>query len=386
MTADARADETLLESALGIPFQGGAAIDVYRNGDEIFPAMLSAIADARRRIEFLTFIYWTGDIADRFVDALCERARAGVEVLVVLDGFGARPMEARHVTAMLDAGVALRWFRPLRLTARLWRADHRTHRKILIVDGAVGFTGGVGIAEEWDGDASDPDSWRDTHFRLRGPVLNGLRSAFFEDWMEATGAIAPLFEVPTQAAPAGDLRAQAVPSAASVGHNPAARLHHALIAMARTRLRIASPYFAPDEATAELLTDAVRRGVEVEAMVPGPVIDKRVSELASSHMWSDLLDRGVVIMRYQPTLLHVKLITVDGRIATIGSANFNARSRRKDQELAVNVADQGFAALLDAQYDEDRALCEPLCPRRWRRRPVLRRALETLSRPLRGQT
>ncbi|MEC9433998.1 MAG: phospholipase D-like domain-containing protein [Pseudomonadota bacterium] len=382
-----------LESALGAPFSPGNRIDALRNGVEIFPAMLDAIAAARRRIEFLTFVYWQGEIAERFAEALAARAREGVETFVVLDGFGARPMSSKLVTLMKDAGVEVRWFRPLpRL--KIWQSDNRTHRKALIVDGRVGFTGGVGIASEWEGDADGPDHWRDTHFRIRGPAVAGLRAAFYEDWMEAGGDLGPLFSVaPTPSrgragvdAAAGGAMAQVAPAGAAVGLNAIARLHNALIRLARRRLRICTPYFSPDRTMADLLEAAAKRGVEVEVMMPGPVIDKRLSELAGAEHWERLLTAGVSLMRYQPTMLHAKLITVDGRLASIGSANFNQRSRLKDHEVAVNLLDAEMCALLDGHFEADLEDCRPVDLRRWRKRSVLRRAMEAAASPLRSQT
>lgn len=380
-----------LESALGTPFSPGNRVDVLRNGDQIFPAMLDAIAAARRRIEFLTFVYWQGEIAERFAEALAARARDGVETLVVLDGFGARPMSSNLVTLMQDAGVQVRWFRPLpRL--KLWQSDNRTHRKALIIDGRVGFTGGVGIAAEWEGNADGPDHWRDTHFRIRGPAVAGLRAAFYEDWMESGGDLGPLFTVaptPTRVRPGvdetGGTLAQVAPAGASVGLNSIARLHNALIRLARRRLRICTPYFSPDQTMADLLEAAAKRGVEVQVMMPGPIIDKRLSELAGAEHWERLMAAGVTLMRYQPTMLHAKLITIDGRLASIGSANFNQRSRLKDHEVAVNLLDAEMCALLDGHFDQDLELCEPVCPRRWGRRSMLRRALEAAASPLRSQ-
>lgn len=378
-----------LEAALGAPFAPGARAEVLRNGDAIFPAMLEAIAGARRRIEFLTFVYWTGEIAERVAAALAERARAGVEVLVVLDGFGARPMPRARLREMEAAGVQLRWFRPLpRL--KLWQSDNRTHRKVLVVDGETAFTGGVGIAAQWEGDAESPGHWRDTHFRLTGPAVAGLRAAFYEDWMEAGGDLGPLFAFDPSlegAAPEGPggAPAQVVPAGAAVGLNAVARLQNALIRLAEARLRISTPYFAPDAAMRDLLIAAAGRGVAVEVMLPGPVTDKRLSELAGAEHWDALLEAGVRLLRYQPTLLHAKLMTADGRLASIGSANFNQRSRLKDHEVAVNLLDAELTARLDADFEADRARCREVGPGEWRRRPLLRRAAEAAARPFRSQ-
>ena len=374
-----------LETVIGIPFTAGNAVDVYRNGDEIFPPMLDAIAAARERVEFLTFVYWTGDIAEKFVEALSERARAGVEVMVMLDGFGARPMPGELLERMEGAGVTVRWFRPLpRLHA--WQTDNRTHRKLLICDGVVGFTGGVGIAAEWEGNAQDPEHWRDTHFRIRGPAVLGLRGAFYEDWMERELSVAPALERLADPGRPGELDLQVIPASASVGRSQVSSLHDALIALARRRLRIATAYFSPTSDTTERLLGARRRGVEVDILLPGPHVDKRVSELAGSEDIGPLLDEGVRFWRYQPTMYHNKLITLDGRLATIGSANFNHRSVAKDDEIAVNVLDEDFTRMMDRHFEEDLERCERLDPADWEKRGLLRRVLEFGSRQAESET
>ena len=367
-----------LETVLGIPFTSGNAIETFRNGDEIFPPMLEAIAAARHRIEFLTFVYWTGDIAERFVDALAERARAGVEVMVMLDGWGALPMPRELIDRMERAGAQVRWFRPLPRW-RAWQTDNRTHRKVLVCDGRIGFTGGVGIAEEWEGAGDRPENWRDTHFRVQGPAVLALRGAFYEDWLERELTVAPALERVHDPGRPGALDAQVVPATASVGRSAISALHDALIVLARRRLRIATAYFSPTSDETERLVAAARRGVEVEVLIPGPHIDKRVSELAGSDAIGPLLEAGARFWRFQPTMLHTKLITVDGRLACIGSANFNHRSVAKDDEIAVNVLDDRFTALMDRHFDEDLARSEQVRPGDWHDRGLFRRALEALS-------
>ena len=374
-----------LETVIGIPFTPGNAIDVYRNGDEIFPAMLDAIAAARHRVEFLTFVYWTGDIAKKFVDVLSERARAGVQVMVMLDGFGARPIDSSLVEAMQDAGVELRWFRPLpRL--HVWQTDNRTHRKLLICDGTVGFTGGVGIAAEWEGDAESPEHWRDSHFRIRGPAVLGLRGAFYEDWMERELSVALALDNLTDPGRPGELDMQVIPASASIGRSQVSSLHDALIALAERRIRIATAYFSPTSDTVGRLLGAVQRGVEIDILIPGPHVDKRASELAGSDAIGPLLDGGVRFWRYQPTMYHNKLITVDGQLANIGSANFNHRSVAKDDEIAVNILDEDFAYLMDRHFDEDLEQSRQMGPGEWERRGLVRRAMELGSRQAESET
>ena len=342
-----------LEAVIGAPFVGGNAIETLKNGDEIFPAMLSAISGAQRRVEFLTFVYWSGDIARRFVDAFCERASAGVEVLVMLDGFGGRVIDRELIDRMRGCGVEVRWFRELH-SWRVWQADNRTHRKLLIVDGTVGFTGGVGIAEEWEGNARDPSEWRDNHYRIEGPIVAALRAGFFDNWVDEAETVAPLADcLPEPPDRTGGLLVQPVVSTAGVGWSSVARLHELLPLLARERIRIATPYFAPRDSQTDRLIEALERGVKVEVIMPGEHIDKRVSELASADAITRLLEAGADLYRFGPTMFHHKLISVDGLLASIGSANFNMRSAFKDDELALNVLDEGFCAEADAIFEAD---------------------------------
>nr|WP_246408544.1 phospholipase D-like domain-containing protein [Parvularcula dongshanensis] len=347
--------------------------------------MLDAIRHARERIEFLTFVYWQGDIAEAFVEAFIERKRAGVEVLVMLDGFGGRLIRGDLIEKMKDEGIEVRWFRPL-ATWHVWRTDNRTHRKLLIVDGTVGFTGGVGIAEEWEGDARNPGEWRDNHYRVEGPAVLSLRAAFFDNWIDSALSIEPLTtHLATPHPEAGPLLVQSVVSTATIGWSAIARLHEGMVLLAEKRIRIATPYFAPREAETQRLVEALKRGVEVEVIMPGPHIDKRVSELASASAISRLLAAGAKLWRYQPTMFHHKLVTIDGRLASIGSANFNMRSQFKDDELALNVLDDDFTAEADAIFERDLEHCAPLDLYHWRRRGALRKAREVASRIIRHE-
>lgn len=374
-----------LETVLGVPFTTGNSIEAFRNGDEIFPPMLEAIRQAEHRIEFLTFVYWKGDIAERFVDALTERARAGVKVMSMLDGFGAHPMPEELVERLQRSGVEVRWFRPLP-RFRLWQSDNRTHRKILVCDGKVGFTGGVGIAQEWQGDARNPEEWRDTHFRILGPAVLGLRGAFYEDWMERSLSVKPAVDALYQPDRAGEVEMQVVLSTASVGRSDVAALNDALILTAEKRLRICTAYFSPTPDTANRLRNAAGRGVEVEILIPGPHVDKRASELSGSNEIGPLLKSGIKIWKFQPTMLHAKLITVDGVLASVGSANFNHRSVRKDDEIAVNVLDNDFTDLMDRHFDKDLERSELITYEDWQNRGLLRRAREAVVSLVTSQT
>ncbi|HXJ62334.1 MAG TPA: phospholipase D-like domain-containing protein [Actinomycetota bacterium] len=365
-----------LEGILGVPATEGNAIDVLRNGDEIFPAMLDAIGSAEHTIDFLTFVYWQGEIGTRFAEALSERARAGVRVRLLLDSWGAHPIDHDLVGAMEEAGVRLRWFRPL-ARFRPGSVNHRTHRKVMVVDEAVGFTGGVGIADEWTGDARDESEWRDTHFRIRGPAVDGLRAAFLDNWHETDDELfdEDVDRFPEQPQP-GSSVVQSVRGASETGWSDITTLFLSLLQLAQERVRIVTAYFVPDTQLNERLCAAAERGVRVEILLPGPQSDKRFVQLAGQSSYERLLECGVKIWHFQPSMLHAKIMTVDGVIANIGSANLNSRSTELDEEINLVAFDPDLVRKLDEQFDEDLERSERIEPGRWQRRSLPQRALE----------
>lgn len=373
----------MLEQALGRRFTDCNTIEILKNGVEIFPAMLDAIDTARRRIDFATFVYWTGDIAERLARALTHRAQNGVRVRVLLDAFGARSMDAGLVDMMCAAGVEVRWFRPLS-TWRLWRLDKRTHRKLLVCDDTVGFTGGVGIAEEWEGDARNPEEWRDTHLALRGPGITGLRAAFLDNWNEAgewsfESAVAdPVCQQPGM--PVLVLRASS-----TIGWTDTATMFRSLVDLARQQIRIVTAYFCPDETLVDLLVAASTRGVDIRILVPGKHCDSRLSQLAGHAHIARLLDSGVKIWHYERTMLHTKTITVDGETACVGSANLNHRSASKDEECCVIALCKDTARTLDRHFDEDCEAAEAYDLQSWETRGVFVRMQEWFARRLANQ-
>ena len=367
-----------LEGLLGVPATEGNRVDILRNGDEIFPAMLDAIRAAERTVDFMTFVYWTGDIALAFADALTDRARAGVRVRILLDAVGARLMDKGLTEALQEAGAHVDWFRPP-TTWKVWEANHRTHRKILVCDEEVGFTGGVGIAQEWCGDARDETEWRDTHVRVRGPAVDGLRAAFTSDWAEAGN---PLFDerdsFPDQPQ-AGDALVQTVTGSAGSGWSDIGTLFDAIIRTARRQIRLTTAYFVPDERYTESLREAVERGVDVQVLVPGPHADKRVVQLAGEEDYEPLLRMGVRISSFQPSMLHAKILTADGIVATIGSANFNHRSLSLDDEANLVVLHPETVELLDRHFAEDLERSRALDLSRWEDRSVVQKAAEKVA-------
>jgi cardiolipin synthase A/B len=373
----------VLEGVLGIPATEGNTIDVLRNGDQIFPAMLEAIGSAEHTIDFLTFIYWSGEIGQRFADAFCERAADGVRVRILVDAVGARLMDQDLLDQLDESGCLLRHFRPLS-RLRPWEVNHRTHRKVMVVDEDLGFTGGVGIADNWQGDARSPDEWRDTHFRLRGPAVDGLRAAFLDNWLETGSDLfsAQVDRFPRQPQP-GTTTVQVVRGAAETGLSDISTLLRTLIGVAEHRIRFTTAYFVPDDDLVDLLCDARDRGVEVQILLPGPHTDKRFVQIAGETQYDRLVACGVEIWAYQPTMLHAKVVTVDGHLTSIGSANLNRRSSAYDEEVNLVVFDDRLTAMLDGHFEEDLTASERVTHWSWRRRSAGQRALERAIRVVR---
>lgn len=371
-----------VEGIIGVPATEGNHIDVLRNGDQIFPAMLEAIGSASRTIDFLTFVYWEGKIGREFAHALADRAKEGVRVRVLLDAWGARPIERPLVELMEQAGTTIRWFRPLH-RFRLGQMNHRTHRKVMIVDEAIGFTGGVGIADEWLGDARNEREWRDTHFRVEGPAVDGLRAAFLDNWAETNPVLFDeRFDLFPDQPKAGSTLVQCVRSTSGVGNSEILILFRALCQIAQHRIRIATAYFVPNDEMLDRLTDAVERGVEVDLLLPGPHADKRFVQLAGEAAYATLLDAGANLWTFQPSMLHTKIMTVDGILANIGSANLNSRSTALDEEINLVAIDRTLVGTLDDQFDEDLSRSTRMEPGRWEHRSVLQRIAETAVAPI----
>ena len=376
-----RAAEALTQA----PISRGNTIELLINGDRIFPCFLETIREAKQTVSLLTYVYWQGGIAEDVAEAVCERARAGVTCRVLLDSVGAMKMDSALIDRMEECGVTVRRFRPPKPYA-IRRVNNRTHRKILVVDGEVGLTGGVGIAEEWTGDAHDADHWRDTHVRVRGPVVRGLMGAFAENWLEATGEVIAGEDDLPDLEPVGDGAAmQVVRSTAGVGDTNLETLYFLAIAAARETIDLTSAYFAPRPAFLAALADAARRGVRVRVLVPGPEIDKDVVRHAGRATYGQLLDAGARIWEYGPTMLHAKTLVVDGIWSVVGSANFDNRSFQLNDETVLAVQDRDFAEALTESFTADVGVSEEVAHDEWRRRPLSERAREVGSRVLRRE-
>lgn len=373
------------EAVTGAPISHGNDVELLINGDRIFPAFLETIAAARRTLCVQTYVYWRGDIAEEVAAAICAQARAGVACHVILDAVGAAKMDRGLVDRMRDTGVRVVYLRPPKPYA-LRRVANRTHRRLLIADGRVGMTGGVGIAAEWTGDAQDPDHWRDTHVRVRGPVVRGMQGAFAENWLEGTGQVLagdgylPDLEPLPDGGPMQLLR-----SAAGVGDTNAEALYYLAIASARRSLDLTAAYFVPRPAFMDALCAAAERGVAVRIVVPGPHIDKSLVRVAGRAAYQTLLDAGVRIFEYQPTMLHAKTLVVDGAWSSVGTINFDNRSFQLHDEVTLGVWDERFAGRLTEAFEHDVSRSEQIVPRRWHRRSPRRRASEAATRLLRRE-
>jgi len=352
---------------LGPPIVDGNKVEVLLNGDQIFPAMLKAIREAKHTIDFETYIYWSGDTGRQFTEALSERARAGVKVNVMLDWVGSMKITDKEMDAMRSAGVQLqRYHKPV--WWKLARLNNRTHRKLLIVDGRIGFTGGVGIADKWGGHAQDPDHWRDTHFRVEGPVVGQMQAVFNDNWTQATGKVLDGDTYFPPLEPRGTAPAQMFSSSPTGGSESMHLMYLMAITAARHSIHLSNSYFVPDKLAVRALIAAAKRGVEVRIIVPGAHIDSDVVRAASHSLWGDLLKAGVKIAEYQPTMFHVKALVVDSLLVSVGSTNFDNRSFILNDEANLNVLDAAFAKQQEAIFEDDWKHARPYSLQKWEQR------------------
>jgi cardiolipin synthase len=359
---------------VGAGLSHGNSFEVLVNGDEILPAMLGAIEKARRRISLETYVYEAGEVAERFTSALERAARRGVVVNLVLDSIGAAGMDAEHVERLQRAGCRVVNFNPTHWYT-LEELNYRTHRKILVVDGQVGFTGGAGVADYWLGDAKNQDQWRDTHVRIRGPLVQLLEAAFYENFLEGGDPVTPALDEAPQGS-GDDGASLLVRSAPSGSSSDMKRLYLLSFAMARQSIDLASPYLIPDESTLWAFEDAIRRGVRIRVLVEGEVTDAKPVKYASRAFYEQLLELGVEIYEYEPTMMHAKVLVVDGVWSVFGSANFDNRSMELNDELNVAVRSASLAAQLLDDFERDLHVSRRLELHAWRARSPLEQARE----------
>ena len=369
---------------LGPGIVPGNVVTDLENGVEIFPAMLAAIRGAQKTITLETYIYWSGNVGQQFADALSERARNGVAVKVMVDWAGSIKMEDSLLQSMKDAGVEIHQYRPLKWY-NLGRLNNRTHRKLLVVDGRIGFTGGVGIADIWEGQAQDPDHWRDLHFRIEGPVVAQFQSAFNDNWIKTTGVVLNGEDYFPPLQPAGAMDAHMFVASPAGGSESMHLMYLLSIAAAERSIDLQAAYFVPDDLIIKALLAARHRGVRVRVVVPGKHIDSETVRLASKAHWGELLLGGVEIHEYQPTMMHNKLLIVDGLMVSVGSTNFDVRSFRLNDEASLNVYDPDFAARMTEVFEADLKPTVQYTYRMWKERPLKEKLVEKFILPIKSQ-
>lgn len=359
-------------------------IQDLQNGDEIFPAMLEGIRSAKKTISFETYIYWEGQIGRDFAAALCERAKAGVQVHVTIDWAGSYNMEESLLDQMKQAGVHVVRYRPLHWY-NLARMNNRTHRKLLIIDGRVGFTGGVGIGDPWKGHGQDKDHWRDMHFRVEGPVVAQFQAAFNDNWIKTTGEVlnGPDNFPPLESADGMD--AHLFLSSPSGGSESMHLMYLMAIAAATHTIDLEAAYFIPDKLITNALLAARKRGVRIRVIVPGKNTDSDAARHASRMDWGPLLKAGIAISEYEPTMFHNKMLIVDKEMTSVGSTNFDLRSFQLNDEASLNVYDTQFADRMTKIFEQDLAKSKGYTYEMWEKRPLKEKFIERVILPIRSQ-
>lgn len=370
--------ERELSVMLGPPILDGNRYQALTNGDEIFPAMLAAIRAASRSISFESYIYWSGNIGEQFAAALSDRARAGVKVDVLLDWVGSQKIDAELIDRMKAAGVNIERYHPVSWYT-LGKLNNRTHRKLLVVDGRIGFTGGVGIAPEWTGHAQDPDHWRDMHFRIEGPVVGQMQAIFLDNWIKVRGEVPHGDDWFPQLPSVGRGRAQMFSSSPTGGSESMELMYLLSITAASRTIDLSAAYFVPDDLTSRALVDALHRGVRIRIVLPGDHIDSETSRFASRARWGPILAAGATIAEYQPTMYHCKMLIVDGLLVSVGSTNFDNRSFHLNDEATLNILDAGFAAAQTRTFEEDLAKSRPVTLQAWQDRPRREKLMDRLT-------
>ena len=368
---------------LGPPLVGANRITTLVNGAQIYPAMLNAIRTAETNITFETFVFRDG-VGATFVEELSAAARRGVQVHMLLDWLGSRTMNQHLLQAARAAGCDLHVYHPPSWY-HLGRLNNRTHRKLLIVDGKLGFTGGVGMGIEWKDGLKGLPPWRDSHFKAEGPVVAQMQAVFVDNWIKATGRVLHGAEYFPKLAPAGDMDAQMFGSS-PVGGSVSMHLMVLLaLGAAKASIDIENAYFVPDKLTVESLCSAARRGVRVRIVVPGRYTDARVGRWAAHGLYGALLAAGIQIFEFQPTMMHCKVLVIDGLWSSVGSANFDDRSFRLNDEANLNVFSRELAETQMSLIDADIKQSRRMVLKKWRNRKFGRRVNERLALLLRSQ-
>jgi len=379
---------TALATIVGAPVEHGGTITVLNNGDEFMPALLDAVGRANQTINIAVYIWAEGQFSDALITALEKKQREGVEVRILLDGFGSIKVPDEDFQALVDAGGKVEKFRTPML-GKLTRFHRRNHRRAIVIDGEVGFTGGMAISDVWLGHAQDKEHWRDIMFKVTGPLARSLQSAFVDLWVSASGELLidpKQYPAPTPAAAAGVERFVHLASSPADDHLAMAYFFLMPIFAARHSVYFAAPYYVPDEHLQKALVDKARAGVDVRLLLPGPHTDNWIVRASAQARYQELLEAGVKVYEYQPTFMHAKYGVVDGEWAIIGSPNLNSRSRELDEENALGIYDPTFATTLKETFFGDLKHAEPMALDQWRRRNPLQKLFETVSRTLDQQS
>ena len=369
---------------LGPAITSGNRVTDLENGEEIFPAMLDAIHSAQRTITFETYIYWSGAVGKKFSDAFSERARAGVKVNITIDWLGGAKRDEAQLAEMRQAGARVLLYRPLRWY-NISRFNNRTHRKLLVVDGTVGFTGGVGIADTWAGHAQDPEHWRDMHFRIEGPVVAQLQAAFNDNWIKTTGEVLNGADQFPALAATGSMDANMFMSSPTGGSESMHLMYLLVVAATEHSIDLSAAYFIPDDLMIQALLAARQRGVKIRILMPGKHIDSGAVRLASKATWGSLLAVGVEMYEYQPTMIHNKLLIADNAMVSVGSTNFDIRSFQLNDEASLNVYDQIFSTHMTTVFEDDLRRAKPYTYDMWKGRSWKEKAAEKFIAPIKSQ-
>jgi len=370
--------------ASGSPFVEGNSLELLNNGDAFYPPMLAAIKGAEVSITIEAYIYWAGEIGATFAEALAARAKAGCSVKILLDAIGSSNIGPDILHVLETGGCQIAWYNPIRWYT-LGRFNNRTHRKSLIIDGEVAFTGGAGIADHWRGNATGPDEWRDMQIRLEGPAVVPLQTGFAHNWQQTTGELLSGEAYYPVIDSRGPLAVQTLLSSPETGFSNVRTMYYLSIVCARESLYIANPYFVPDPVAIETLIEARQRGVEVRIMVSGIRNDNWLARHNSVRLFGRLLAAGIEIQEFNRTMLHHKTMVVDGQWVTVGTANFDNRSFAHNEESNVCFFDRTLAGQLRATFLDDLTGCERVTVERWRKRGAWARAQEIVAAFLQEQ-
>ena len=376
--------EREMGTLLGPAILPGNQVTALQNGDEIFPAMLKAIRAAQYTINFETYIYWSGRTGEEFAEALIERVRADVKIHLMLDWLGSKKMSPQLVKRMQDAGVQIERYHALHWYS-LGKLNNRTHRKVLIVDGRIGFTGGVGIADEWTGHAEDPDHWRDMHFRIEGPVVAQFQAAFLDNWIKTTGRVLNGDTYFPTLTPVAEIKMHMFMSSPAGGSESMRLMYLMAITAAQRSIDIEAAYFIPDALMSRELIRARERGVRIRLLLPDKHIDSETVRIASKRAWGSLLEQGVEIHRYEPTMLHCKMLIFDQYMVSVGSTNFDMRSFELNDEASLNIYDSAFAQGMTEVFEADLKASTSYNFSRWKNRPLSEKMAEVVLIPIKSQ-